>query len=95
VSSPIVHPYITVTIDGVTIPVEGGSVALAVSAVPYATATVVLPLTSATALDNLDPRNDTRVLINGSSTGHWLVTPDGYGYGGYGHGPYGHKEITT
>jgi hypothetical protein len=88
-----VHPIITVTIDGDPVLVEGGSLTLAAQNVPYATATVVLPLTTDTALDALDPRDDTRVIISGSATGHWAYTPSGYGYGygDYGHGPYGHS----
>lgn len=89
-TTPLVVPHITVTVDGEATQPTGGTVALGALSVPYASATVILPLTAATALDALDPREDTRVVINGSNTGHWVEIPTGYGWGGYGHGPYGH-----
>jgi hypothetical protein len=92
-TSPILHPHVTVTLDGVADPVrvQGGSVTLAGTAIPYATAEVVLPLTADTVLGALDPRDDTRVVVNGTANGHWeLVAGAGYGHGPYGHEPYGH-----
>lgn len=91
-STPLVVPHVTVTVDTVPVQPTGGSVALGALNVPYASATVTLPLTPDTALDDLDPREDTRVIINGANTGHWVEIPTGYGYGGYGHGPYGHIQ---
>jgi hypothetical protein len=85
------HPSIDVIIEDAAVPTrpEGGSITLDALRVPYATATIVLPLTAATLLDNLDPRDDHRVIINGGNTGHWELVSDGYGHGGYGRGPYG------
>jgi hypothetical protein len=91
VTTQTVTPDIDVTLDGAPGPVAptGGSVSLEALRVPYASATIVLPLTPDTLLDALDPRDDHRVIINGGNTGHWEVA-SGYGFGGYGHGPYGH-----
>jgi hypothetical protein len=94
VTTPLVVPAITVTLDGAATPVrpDRGSLSLDAARVPYAGATIVLPLTADTALDDLDPRDDHRVIINGGNTGHWEGHPDlytGYGHGPYGHGPYG------
>jgi hypothetical protein len=86
-----ITPAITVTpaVDGTPEKPVNGTITLAALGVPYATATIVLPLTADTLLDTLDPRDDHRVIIGGSSTGHW-ESVTGYGTGGYGHGPYGH-----
>lgn len=75
-STPEVHPHVTVALEGVAQPikVDDGAVVLASTVVPYAAATVVLPLTADTALGALDPRADTRVIINAANTGHWQTT---------------------
>jgi hypothetical protein len=84
--------YVVDSIDGAAdVKPTDGRVSLGALSVPYARATVVLPLTAATILDDLDPREDHRVFINGGNTGHWTPpSSGGYGYGGYGHGDYGH-----
>ena len=85
-------PSVTVSVSGAAaVRPTDGSVILAALRVPYARATVILPLTAATILDDLDPREDHRVIINAGNTGHWGTPPVGYGYGHglYGHGPYG------
>ena len=88
-TTQLVVPHVTVTVDGETLVLPtGGTVSLDALRVPYATATVILPLTPETLLDDLDPRDDHRIIINGANTGHW-ESATGYGYGGYGHGPYG------
>jgi len=67
----LVHPTITATLDGVAYPVDGGTVALDVAAIPYASASIRLPLTAGTALEDLDPRDGDRVTVNASNTGTW------------------------
>jgi hypothetical protein len=94
VTTQLVVPSVTVSVDGATgaVPPAGGLVSLNSGRVPYAYATVTLPLTPETLLDSLDPRDDHRVLINGANTGHWepiIEVGYGYGHGPYGHGPYG------
>ena len=89
----LVTPSIDVILDDAAAPAQptGGSVALDALRVPYATATIAIPLTPDTLLDSLDPRDDHRVLINGGNTGHWELVLTGYGHGPYGHGRYGHS----
>lgn len=78
-TTPTVHPHNTVTLDGVgPLQVQDGSVTLDTFGVPYASAVVVLPLTASTALDDLDPRDDTRVIIHGTATGQWQDPPPTY-----------------
>lgn len=93
-TTQIARPHVTVSVDGETSTYPtGGAVQLDALRVPYAFATIILPLTPETMLDDLDPRDDHRVIINGGNTGHWEGTPDptgGYGHGAYGHAPYGH-----
>jgi hypothetical protein len=93
VTTRLVVPHVTVTVDGASGPVypSYGSVQLDSTRVPYAYATVVLPLTPDTMLEALDPREDHRVIINAGNTGNWEPVLTGYGHGPYGHGPYGNS----
>jgi hypothetical protein len=74
-TTPYVHPHITATIASQEVEVEGGDVTLAALNVPYGSAKVILPLTEDTQLDPLDPRVDTRVLVNATGQGAWAGDP--------------------
>lgn len=69
----LVYPDVSVLLEDVAAPVKivGGSMTLDSSDVPYAQAVVQLPLTVDTPLDPLDPQDDTRVIVQGSNSGHW------------------------
>lgn len=68
-TTPLIRPESVVDIDGTDhTPADGSTVRLAMKDVPYARASIVLPILPDSVLDFLDPRDDVRVpLTVGSS----------------------------
>lgn len=57
----VLRPTASVTIDTTIVDVEGGTSTLDIAAVPYATSSLVMPLLDDELLDWLDPRDNVRI----------------------------------
>lgn len=73
----LIHPAARCTIGaGSPVTIESGAIELDEQNVPYASATVILPLPTTTG--DLDPRDDVRVLVEGTTDGADVITPPTY-----------------
>ena len=70
-STPLLHPEATVTVAGVTVPVERGELTLDEGWAPYCQTSIVAPFDDPAAVTAIDPRRGDRAVITASVGGFW------------------------
>lgn len=90
-STILLRPEATITVAGVSAPLESGTITVDEVWSPYCQASLVVPFSDPAAVARIDPRQNHRATVAASVDGYWRTGGDGfpYGHGPYGHGPYG------